>query len=532
MPDPLLAQVARSLRERETRARWHDRPDLFVAEAFRWSESGSKGGGASSAAPYQLRALASLQKCGKLALRSPHGAGKTTVAAWALLWFAVTREIAQEDWKVITTAGSWRQLERYLWPEVKAWANRLRWDVSGLPKWIRGRDSFDLSIKLKHGSAFAIASDDPQLLEGAHATELLVIFDESKAVPDGTWDSVEGALSGGAGHAYALAVSTPGAPSGRFYAIHQRQPGLTDWAVQHVTLQEAIDAGRVSQEWAQARAQQWGPESSVYQNRVLGEFSTSDEDGLIPLSWVEAAVERWTAWKESGAPQPGGRLILGVDVARFGADKTVIAARRGDYILSVEAFGGLDTMQTTGQVMARLQEPGALAVVDVIGLGSGVVDRIREQKRDAARAFNSSGSTTDRDASGELGFVNARAAAWWRLRELLDPSRGSAVALPPDDGLVGDLTCPRWSINSSGRIVIEEKDSIRKRLGRSPDAGDALAMAFAVPATSYHGPLMGAVPYSDRPAAGVVNPAVPWASETQWTSAERYAAEQRWLRGE
>lgn len=532
MPDPLLEALAAKLEASDARTRWHDDPAAFVRDAFRWSESGSKGGGVKAPAEYQTCALASLQKSAKLAVRSPHGAGKTTVAAWAILWFAVTRELAGEDWKVITTAGSWRQLEKYLWPEVKSWTNRLRWDRLGLSPWVKGRDQFDLSIKLRHGSAFAIASDDPQLLEGAHASELLVILDESKAVPDGTWDSVEGALSGGAGGAYALAVSTPGAPSGRFYAIHQRQPGLTDWAVQHVTLAEAIEAGRVSAEWATARAAQWGAESSVYQNRVLGEFSTSDEDGLIPLAWVEAANARWQAWQDAGAPQPGGRLVLGVDVARFGADQTVIAARRGDYILSVDAFGGLDTMQTTGQIMARLGEPGALAVVDVIGLGSGVVDRLREQRRDAVQAFNSSGTTTDRDASGELGFVNARAAAWWRMRELLDPSRGATIALPPDDQLIGDLCAPRWSTTSAGRVQIESKDDLRKRLGRSTDCGDAVVMAFSVGAVAHHGPLQLAVPYSDRPSPGVVNAAVPWASETQWTSAERYAGEQRWLRGE
>jgi hypothetical protein len=331
MPDPLLQAVARKLEASSKRQLWHDRPDLFVTEAFKWGGEvprkghPKEGGGVKAAAGYQQRALLDLQKCGKLAVRSPHGAGKTTVAAWAVLWFAITREAAGQDWKCVTTAGSWRQLERYLWPEIRSWTARLRWDVVGLSPWINGRDQFDLGLKLRHGQAFAVASDDPQLLEGAHASELLLVIDEAKAVPDQTWDSVEGALSGGGGHAYALAVSTPGAPSGRFYDICSRKPGLVDWSVIHVSLAEAVEAGRVSAEWAQARAAQWGPESSVYQNRVLGEFSTSDEDGLIPLAWVEQAVERWRVWDEAGRPTPGGRLILGVDVARFGADKTVSA---------------------------------------------------------------------------------------------------------------------------------------------------------------------------------------------------------------
>jgi len=537
MPDPLLAAVASKLQAQEKRARWRDSPDVFMREAFRSGGEGSsagsaKGGGVFSPAPYQLRALVALQRSGKLAVRSPHGAGKTTVAAWAILWFSISRELAGEDWKVVTTAGSWRQLERYLWPEVRSWTARLRWDVLGLSPWINGRDQFDLGLKLRYGQAFAVASDDPQLLEGAHASELLLVIDEAKAVPDATWDSVEGALSGGGGHAYALAVSTPGAPSGRFYEIMQRRPGLTDWAVQHISLQEAIEGGRISAEWAASRSAQWGPESSVYQNRVLGEFSTSDEDGLIPLAWIESANARWQGWQDLGAPTPGGRLILGVDVARFGADKTVIASRRGDYLTSVESFGALDTMQVTGQVMARLGEPNAVAVVDVIGLGSGVVDRLREQRKTGIEAFSSSGATSDRDRSGELGFLNSRAAAWWKMRELLDPANAPTLALPPDDQLIGDLCAPKWSITSAGKVQIESKDDLRKRLGRSTDVGDAVVMSFSVPATSYRGPLHAAIPWADHAGPGITNGAFPWSGGDQpMSAAEEYAAQVRWLRG-
>jgi hypothetical protein len=121
-------------------------------------------------------------------------------------------------------------------------------------------------------------------------------------------------------------------------------------------------------------------------------------------------------------------------------------------------------------------DPTMVAVVDVIGVGGGVVDQLREQGRLVA-AFNASESTTSTDRSGELGFINVRSAAWWRLRELLDPSHGATLALPDVATLTGDLTAPHWKVTSNGRIQVEGKDDIRKRLGRSTDEGDAVVQA-------------------------------------------------------
>jgi hypothetical protein len=116
--------------------------------------------------------------------------------------------------------------------------------------------------------------------------------------------------------------------------------------------------------------------------------------------------------------------------------------------------------------------------VDVIGIGAGVVDRLRELGCTVI-PFNAAAATQVRDRSGELGFANLRAAAWWSLREMLDPANGIGVALPPDDMLIGDLTAPHWRVLSGGKIKIESKDDIYKRLGRSTDDGDAVVMAFA-----------------------------------------------------
>lgn len=435
-------------------------------------------------AAYQAEVLEVLPEKRRVAVRGPHGLGKTTTNALTVLWFATTREAAGIDWKAITTAGAWRQLEKYLWPEIHKWVRHLRWDALGMTPWREGRDLLDLSIGLRNGEAFAAASSNPELIEGAHADHVLYIFDESKAIPAGVWDAAEGAFSGATDgrEAYALAQSTPGEPAGRFYEIHTRRPGLEDWYARHVTLTEAIGAGRVSKEWAGQRRRQWGEDSAVYANRVLGEFHSSDEDAVIPLAWVEAANERWRAWRDAGDIPRQGRRVVGVDVARSGEDKTVFAVRHGDIVEELRVFAKQDTMATTGKVGGLLDDgtETAVAVVDTDGLGAGVTDRLREQGRPVI-AFHAGARCDTKDRSGELGFVNTRSAAWWNLRELLDPAYGHQLALPPDDELIGDLTAPHWQVMSGSKIAVESRDSLITRLGRSPDRGTAVVQAFWTP---------------------------------------------------
>ena len=413
-------------------------------------------------------------------MRGPHGLGKTGMASWVVLWFALTRD--GDDWKCVTTASAWRQLSKFLWPEIHKWARRLRWDVIGRAPFDERTELLQLNLKLSTGEAFAAASDNPALLQGAHADHLLYLFDESKAIPPATFDAAEGAFSGSGNadgvEAYALAISTPGEPQGRFYEIQARKPGLDDWWTRHVTLADAIAAGRISPEWAEQRKAQWGEGSAVYQNRVLGEFAAADEEAMIPLAWIEAANERWHEWREMGAAR-GTLTAVGVDVGR-GGDKTVLALRFDEVVSELRRHGQADTMVTAGMVEGILKAWGGKAVVDVIGIGAGVVDYLRHQGK-LVEAFNAAERSDLKDRSGELGFVNRRSAGWWNLRELLDPANGERAALPPDDRLTGDLTAPHWRIVAGGKIQVESKDEIRVRLGRSTDDGDAVMMAFARP---------------------------------------------------
>lgn len=427
-------------------------------------------------APYQEHILRALIRYKRVAVRGPHGLGKTALASWVILWGLVA---FPDDVKIPTTASAWRQLKEFLWPEVRKWARGAKWNLVGMTI-VEGRDLLDLSIRIREHdkAAFAVASNNPALIEGAHAKHIIYVFDESKSIPDSTWDAAEGAFStaGDDGTiAYALAISTPGSTSGRFYDIHKRRPGYDDWHTIHVTLAEAVKAGRITTDWVDARRDQWGESSGVFLNRVLGEFDESGEENVIPLAWIDAAVDRWHERKNRLSP---GKRVHGLDVARFGEDATTLATLHDEYDFfdAINYFPKSDTMRTVGTVRSFVGRYDEMAV-DVIGVGAGVFDRLREAGYKVF-ANNAGEATPLRDSSGEIGFINVRAAMWWAMREALDPSNNPTIALPDDPRLIGDLTAPKWWHTSKGLIQVESKDDLRKRIKRSTDSADAVLMAY------------------------------------------------------
>lgn len=495
VPDPF--EVAARLFEPTSPRNYLYRPADWAQRFIRWQPG-------QGLVDYQTDALNDLVKYRKIAIRGPHGLGKSAIAAQALHWFASTREAAGIDWKVITTASAWRHLTRYLWPEIHKWYRVLDWGSIGRSPYDTRSELLTLHLTLRYGAASAVASANAEFIEGAHADSLLYIIDEAKIVPPDTWEAIEGAFSGaqptGLPEAFALALSTPGPPAGTFYEIHRRKPGTEDWHAIHVTLQQAIKAGRVSREWANQRRKHWGADSAAYVTRVLGNFHSDDDEAIIPLAWVEAANERWLAWQDRGADpaEYTGRRILGVDVARTGTDSSVLAPRIGPLIERLIVPSTSDTMVLAAEVQVNCgTDPARVPIVDSAGVGGGVVDRLREIGHPVT-PYTGAASTDLLDRTGEFGFSNVRSAAYWRLRELLDPAFDSKVALPPSDELTGDLTTPHWKLVSGSppKIKLETKEDLIKRLGRSPDHGDAVAMSFW--ADAIHSPVQIARPDNRR----------------------------------
>lgn len=214
---------------------------------------------------------------------------------------------------------------------------------------------------------------------------------------------------------------------------------------------------------------------------LKGDFLAGREDDewqVIPTRWIQDAQERWT-------PDGNRDLLMtacGIDVAQGGGDKSVVAPRYGVWYAPLQRKPGSETPDTpsmVGFIMSHARN-GAGLVID-IGGGYGVGPAIYLKENGASVVqFDGSKPSVLRAAGSDLQFFNKRAEAWWRFREALDPGQdgGSPIALPPDQAVLADLTAPRYEIGPRG-IKIEAKDAIKKRLGRSPDDGDAIVMAWS-----------------------------------------------------
>lgn len=430
---------------------------------------------------YQEEILGQIPREKRVCFRGPRGTGKTTLMSLTLLWFATTRD--GFDWKIITTASVNRQLKEFLWPEIHKWSRRLRWNKIGRKPFSDKTELLTQELRLRTGSAFSISPTDPAAGEGAHAEHILYILDESKAIQDAKFDAMEGALSSGEGtEAFVLCGSTPGDESGRFYDIQTNHEGrYSDWWVRAVSQEEVIRAGRMSREFAEKRAIQWGAASFLYVTQILGNFAKQGKDGVIPFAWAESAQERWR--ENEGLPL-AGEVVLGVDVAdEEGSDKSVVVVRVGHRIVEIHDWMHQDTMGTVDRVLeiASIWNPVRI-VVDGIGLGAGVVSRLRQLEMPVFN-FVASSSAGDLKAFGNSKFYNLRAAAWWSLRERLHPQLGKGLELHLHDHVLADLTAPTWKM-AGDRVLIESKEDIRTRLqkqrddGGSTDVGDAIVMAY------------------------------------------------------
>jgi len=213
---------------------------------------------------------------------------------------------------------------------------------------------------------------------------------------------------------------------------------------------------------------------------LKGDFTTSGEDDpfqVIPSKWVIMAQDRWRAL--NGRPE-SGITHVGVDVARGGKDKTVIAHRHEAMITELREYKGQQTPDgdtVAILVLKGLPKSGVTIYIDVIGVGAAAFDAIKNRGRTVI-PLNSSNKSKRTDKSGEMHFANKRAEWFWRFREKLDPENGEGIALPPDAQLRRELCTPRWKHTVRG-VLIESKEDIRKRIGKSTDKADAVVYSFA-----------------------------------------------------
>jgi len=427
-------------------AQWREDPVLFVVDMF-----GEK--------PYskQEKILKALKNKRRVAVRSGHGVGKTKTAAWAAWWFFVTHPFA----KVITTAPTGRQLRKVLWAELKALARKI-------PPVIRSNFEIletDIYMRDKRGERIndwfitARTSDRPENMQGFHAKHLLYIVDEATGVPDEILHAIEGSLTT---DAKILMIANPTKTHGYYYDAFHKNAEL--WERIKIS---CFESPFVSKEWLENAKRVWGENSDLYRVKVLGEFPRASADSLLPLDWIERATN-------AEIHIENGEIHVGVDVARFGTDETVLMvvetdgtnARVVDYV----AVEGRETTWTARAALKLARQYGATMInVDDTGVGGGVTDILREESTDIPVNPVIFGAAPTE--SPEL-YANLKAQLYFKLRDYMNPETPGAISIPDEPKLFRDLSAIRVGYTSRDKIKIIDPP-------KSPDYADALVIALA-----------------------------------------------------
>ena len=403
-----------------------------------------------------LNAVASGER--KISIRSGHGVGKSTTASWAMLWFLLTRYPV----KVVVTAPTSAQLYDALFAELKRWVKELPQPIQELLDVKQERIELKASATEAFISARTSRAEQPEALQGVHSDNVMLVADEASGVPEAVFEAAAGSMSGH--NALTILLGNPVRSSGFFFETHNRLKD--EWWTRRVS---CLDSTRVSKEYVQDMKSRYGEESNAYRIRVLGEFPRSDDDTIIPMELLESAKHRDTRAYED-AP-----IVWGLDVARFGSDSSVLCKRQSNVVHTLERWRNLDLMQLTGAVVAQYEacdhkNRPAEILVDSIGLGAGVVDRLRQLKL-PARGINVSESP----AMGGT-YLNLRAELWHKAKAWLEKRD---CKIPNNEDLIGELATVRYTFTSNGKIKIESKDDIRRRGLKSPDMADAFVLTFA-----------------------------------------------------
>lgn len=409
--------------------------------------------------PWQAELLEQVAKgTRKISVRSGHGTGKSTVASWTILWYFLTKHPC----KIVLTAPTSSQLFDALFSEVKSWIKKLPDALQNLLEVTSDRVVLIAAPQDKFISVRTSRAEVPEAMAGIHSSNVLLVVDEASGIPEAVFEAAAGSMS--ATSACTILLGNPVRTSGTFYESHHRLK--SEWHTMHVS---CVDSPRVSKEFVKEMAIRYGEDSSAFNVRVLGEFPKTDDETIISLALVEDAQVRDVKMSEF-TPK-----IWGLDVARFGVDQSVLAERQGTIVNFIESWRGKDLMQLTGLVHQKYNEltPSQQPVeilVDSIGLGSGVVDRLKELGL-PVRGINVAESPSMRSQ-----YINLRAELWFRMKEWLE---ARDCKLPKDEALFSELVAPRYSFTSTGKLKVESKQEMKKRGLPSPDRADAVILTLA-----------------------------------------------------
>lgn len=421
----------------------------------------------------QAKILESVAKNQLTTVRSGHGVGKSTVEAWVVIWFLLTRPFP----KIPCTAPTQHQLFDILWAEISKWIRNnpiLQKDLI----WTKEK----VYIKGYPEEWFAVArtASKPDALQGFHAEEVLYIIDEASGVDDKIFEPVLGALS--TSGARLLMCGNPTQLSGFFYDSHHKN--RASYTTFHI---DGRNSSRVSQDFVQTIIRMYGENSDVFRVRVAGEFPLQEEDIFIPLSLVEHSI-----MTEYSIPQKPTLLHIGADIARFGDDKTVIGYKANEKVTFYKKRRGQDTMKTADdivllgeQLVQKYQPTEPIPIkIDDGGVGGGVVDRLRQIKRNQPERFwwMEIYPVKFGQRIQHKHYYDSTTYMMAVVKKLLQPydEQGNPkpieLILPDDDDMAAQLSGRKYFLTENSKIKIESKKEMKKRGRPSPDEADCILL--------------------------------------------------------
>jgi len=441
----------------EALRRWRERPDLFVREVF-----------GATPDPWQDEVLRAFPASPRLAMKASKGPGKSTVLAWIGWNFLLTRPHP----KIAATSISRDNLRDCLWAELAKWRAKSPL-LQAAFEWTKERifakdhpETWWMSARAWSQSA------DPQqqadTLAGLHADYTLFLLDETGGIPDAVMAAAEAALATGI-ECHIVQAGNPTRLEGPLYRACTSERAL--WHVVEISgdPDDPNRASRVDIEWARQQIQKYGRDNPFVMVNVLGKFPPGSLNTLIGPDAIAEAMRRR---HHPTAAQHEAR-ILGVDVGRFGDDASVIFPRQGIIAFEPKVYRNLDSMQGAGAVARKWAdwEADACFVDETGGYGAGWVDALRRLKRDPIGVQFSARPADPR-------YYNKRAEMYFLLVEWI----GRGGQLPECPELTQALTQTTYSFRGD-RLLLEDKEQLKERLGFSPDHADALALTFAAPVT-------------------------------------------------
>lgn len=402
----------------------------------------------------------------RLAVASGHGIGKSALISMLISWGKDTCE----DTRIVITANTESQLRTKTWPEVTKWNN-----LAITKDWWKVTKTGIFSVVDGHEEAWRCdavtwSEHNTEAFAGLHnmRKRIVVIFDEASKIADKVWEVTEGALTDENTEIIWIAFGNPTQNTGRFRECFGRFRHL--WKTRQI---DSRDVEGTNKAYLDEMVATYGEDSDIVKVRVRGMFPSASSMQFIPSGTVDMAK-----YREVDADEYD-QMVIGVDVARFGDDRSTIYFRRGRDARTAPAIKlhGVDTMQLAAKVaeMHRLYS-AAMVCVDEGGIGAGVVDRLKQMGLPVVGVqFGGKPLNAVRLSNG-VKVANRRAEMWAIMREWLEGG-----AIPDDQELCDDLTGIEYSFNARDEIQLEKKEHMKARGLASPDDGDGLALTFAVP---------------------------------------------------